>query len=194
MKMKLVVIIAGILIMFCNSANSKSVDCIALCDQCVEVSDTLTHMACTKHCEEHMQNNNGKLSCSKLTELNEGSLSLEGQIDAINARTLELIDSGDYLTIVEELFTDDCININNGQAPVFGKEDMKKEWIYWFGSNHVKWVRFNHSAFGESDGKVWEDGTLYAYKDDALIGSNRYIHIYKRVEGTLLNFINIYFD
>ncbi|XP_072045342.1 uncharacterized protein [Amphiura filiformis] len=194
MKMNLVVLIAGIFIMFCNSANSELVDCIAFCDHCAEVSDTLKHMSCTKNCDELKKNDNGKISCSKLTARIEGSLSLENEIDAINARKSELIKSGDYSTIVEELFTNDCININNGQAPVVGKEDMEKEWLYWFGSNHINRLVYVHSAFGESDGEVWEDGTLYGYKDDVLIGSNRYMHVYKRVDGTLLNYINIYFN
>ncbi|XP_072029695.1 uncharacterized protein [Amphiura filiformis] len=196
MKVSLVISVAGIFIMFCNSANSESVDCITRCNECVEVSDTLTHMGCTKHCEEYKQNNNGKMSCSKLAAPSKGSLSLEYEINAMNARISEMIESGDYSAIIEELFADDCINVVNGQAPILGKEDMKQEWLKWFESNpSVNRVLYTPSAFGEeNNGKVWEDGVLNAYHDDAVIGSARYMYIYKRVNGTLLRFINAYFE
>ncbi|XP_072045343.1 uncharacterized protein [Amphiura filiformis] len=194
-KMNLLVLIAGIFIMCCNPANSESVDCIALCDQCADVSDTLTHMGCTKHCEELKQNDNGKMSCSKLTAPNKGSLSLEDEINAINARITGLAANGDYPAIVEEFFTDDCINIVNGQAPVFGKEDMKNEWFTWFKSNHIDRITLTVSAFGDNNGEVWEDGISTAYhQDDGLIGAIRYMYVFKRVNGTLLHFITIYFD
>ncbi|XP_072035396.1 uncharacterized protein [Amphiura filiformis] len=198
MKINLVILVTGISIMFCNSANSESVDCIALCDQCVEVSDTLSHMSCTKHCEEHKQNDNGKMPCSKLTAPNKGSLSLENEINAANVRRWELAETieegGDYSAIVEKLFTDDCINIINGQTPAFDKEVIARGWSYWFESNHVNRGIDTTNAFGENNGKVWEDGIMTAYHDDAAIGSFRYIFVYKRVNGTLLNFINIFFD
>ncbi|XP_072028042.1 uncharacterized protein [Amphiura filiformis] len=138
MKMNLVVLVAGIFIIFCNSANSESVDCIALCNECVEVSDTLTHMGCTKHCEEHKQNDNGKMSCSKL-------------------------------------------------------RDTKQEWFEYFGSNpSINRESFTTTAFGENTGMVWEDGIANLYQDDTLIGSEGYMHVYKRVNGKLLRFIEIY--
>ncbi|XP_072029718.1 uncharacterized protein [Amphiura filiformis] len=194
MKMNLVVLVAGIFTLFCNSANSESVDCIALCNECVVVSDTLTHMGCTKHCEELKQRDNGKMSCSKLTAPIKGSLSLEDEINAMNARVLELTESGDYSAIFDEYFTDDCINVVNGQAPAFGKEDIKQKWFEYFGSNpSINRELCTTSAFGENNGKVWEDGIANAYQDDALIGSYQYMYVYKRVNGTLLRFIEIYF-
>ncbi|XP_072029698.1 uncharacterized protein [Amphiura filiformis] len=194
MKMNLVVLVAGIFIIFCNSENSESVDCIALCNECVEASDTLTHMGCTKHCEELTQRDNGKMSCSKLTAPSKGSLSLEDEINAMNARISEMIESGDHSAIIEELFVDDCINVVNGQAPGFGKEDVMLIWSDWFKSNpSVNRALYTPSAFGENNGKVWEDGIANVYHDDALIGSLRYMVVYKRVNGTLLRFIEIYF-
>ncbi|XP_072029713.1 uncharacterized protein [Amphiura filiformis] len=194
MKMNLVVLVTGIFMMFCNPANSESVDCIALCNECVEISDTLTHMGCNKHCEEHKQNDNGKMSCSKLTAPNKGALSLEDEIDANHVRISEMMKSGDYSTIIEELFVDDCINVANGQAPRFGKEDTKQEWFEYFGSNpSINRVSFTTTAFGENTGMVWEDGIANLYQDDTLIGSERYKYVYKRVKGTLLRFIEIYF-
>ncbi|XP_072047621.1 uncharacterized protein [Amphiura filiformis] len=195
-RMNLVVLIAGIFTMFCNFANSESVDCVTLCNECVEVWDTLTHIGCTKHCEEHEQNENGKMSCSKLTAPNKGSVSLGVEINAIGARVSELIESGaDYSAIVEELYADDCINVNYGQAPVFGKKDTKQEYLYYFGRNpNINRVTFTSSAFGENNGKVWEDGIGKVYQNDALIDSFRYMFIYKRVDGTLLRFFSIYFE
>ncbi|XP_072028043.1 uncharacterized protein [Amphiura filiformis] len=194
MKMNLVVLVDGIFIIFCNSANSESVDCIALCNECVEVSDTLTHLGCTKHCEELKQRDNGKMSCSKLTAPIKGSLSLEDEIKAMNARVSEMTESGDYSAIVEAFFTDDCMNVVDGQAPAFGKEDVKQQWYSWFGSNpSINRSTYTTTAFGENNGRVWEDGVLYGYQDDVLIGSMRYMYIYKRVNGTLRRFINIYF-
>ena len=67
MKMDLVVMVVGIFIMFCNAVNSKTADCVALCNHCVKGSDTLDHMGCTKHCEELTQKDDGKITCSKLT-------------------------------------------------------------------------------------------------------------------------------
>ncbi|XP_072047620.1 uncharacterized protein [Amphiura filiformis] len=193
--MKLVVFIAGIFIMYCNSANSELVDCIALCNECVEVSDTLRHMGCTKQCEEHKQNDKSNISCSKLTAPNKGSVSLGVEINAIGARLSELIESGaDFSAIVEELYADDCINANYGHAPVFGKKGVEQEYINYYGRNpNINRLTFNSSAFGENNGKVWEDGIGKFYQDDALIDSFRYMFIYKRVGGTLLRFFSIYF-
>ncbi|XP_072029710.1 uncharacterized protein [Amphiura filiformis] len=193
MKMNLVVLVAGIFIMFCNSVNSESVDCIALCNECVAVSDTLTHMGCTKHCEELTQRDNGKMSCTKLTALNKGSLSLEEEINSINARMSELIESDDISAIFDEFLADDYTYVVNGQAPAFGKEDVMQQWFVWFKSNpSVNRVLYTPSAFGENNGNVWEDGIVNIYQDDALIGSCRYMHVYKRVNGTLLRYIEIY--
>ncbi|XP_072029703.1 uncharacterized protein [Amphiura filiformis] len=194
MKMNLVVLVAGIFIIFCNSVNSESVDCIALCNECVEISDTLTHMGCTKHCEEHKQNDNGKMSCSRLTAPDKGSLSLEDEISAINARTSELIKSGDISGIIDEFVADDCTIVVNGLAPGFGKEDIRQQWFDWFESTpSVNRALYTISAFGENNGKVWEDGIAHSYRDNTLIGSVQYMYVYKRVNGTLLRFIEIYF-
>ncbi|XP_072029720.1 uncharacterized protein [Amphiura filiformis] len=194
MKMNLVVLVAGILIIFCNSVNSESVDCIALCNECVKISDTLTHMGCTKHCEEHKQNDNGKISCSKLTAPDKGSLSLEDEISAIHSRMSELIKSGDISGIIDAFVADDCTVVVNGLAPGFGKEDVKQQWFDWFKSNpSVNRALYTPSAFGENNGKVWEDGIANNYKEDVFIGSVRYKYVYKRVKGTLLRFIEIYF-
>ncbi|XP_072029701.1 uncharacterized protein [Amphiura filiformis] len=193
MKMNLVVLVAGIFIIFCNSV-SESVDCIALCNECVKISDTLTHMGCTKHCEEHKQNDNDKISCSKLTAPDKGSLSLEDEISAIHARTSELIESGDISGIIDEFVADDCTIVVNGLAPGFGKEDIKQKWFEYFGSNpSINRQLYTIIAFGENNGKVWEDGIANLYQDDALIGSDQYMYVYKRVNGTLLRFIEIYF-
>ncbi|XP_072036051.1 uncharacterized protein [Amphiura filiformis] len=138
------------------------------------------------------------MPCSKLTAPNKGSLSLEDEINATKAKRYELVENveegSDYSAIIDKLFTDDCINIINGQAPVFGKEGMAHEWSYWFESNHVNWGTHTTNAFGEKLGKVWEDGIMTAYRDDAVIGTSRYIFVYKRVNGNLLNFIDIFFD
>ncbi|XP_072029717.1 uncharacterized protein [Amphiura filiformis] len=193
MKMNLVVLVAGIFIMF-NFGNSESVDCIGVCNECVEVSDTLTHMGCTKHCEELKQRDNCKMSCSKLTAPNKGSLSLEEEINAINSRISKLIESGDYSAIYEELFADDCTIVVNGQAPVFGKEEIVQQFIDFLKSNpSANRASYTPSAFGENNGKVWESGIANVYHDDAVIGSVRYMYVYKRVNGTLLRFIEIYF-
>ncbi|XP_072029712.1 uncharacterized protein [Amphiura filiformis] len=150
-------------------------------------------MGCTKHCEEHKQNDNGKMSCSKLRAPNKGILSLEDEIDANHVRISEMIKNGDYSTIIEDLFVDDCINVVNGQAPRFGKEDTKQEWFEYFGSNpSINRESFTTTAFGENTGMVWEDGIANLYQDDTLIGSERYMHVYKRVNGTLLRYIEIY--
>ncbi|XP_072028037.1 uncharacterized protein [Amphiura filiformis] len=193
--MNLVVLVAGIFIIFCNSVNSESVDCIALCNECVKISDTLTHMGCTKHCEEHKQNDNGKITCSKLTAPNKGSLGLEDEFNAIHARMSELIECGDISAIFDEFVADDCIQIvGDGLAPVFGKEDVRQMWFDWFKSNpSVNRELYTTSAFGENNGKVWEDGIAHSYHDDALIGSIQYMWVYKRVNGTLLRFMEIDF-
>ncbi|XP_072028033.1 uncharacterized protein [Amphiura filiformis] len=195
MKMNLVVLVAGIFIMFCNSGDCESMDCITLCNECVEISDTLTHMGCTKHCEEHKQNDNGKMSCSKLTAPNKGSLSLEDEINAINARMSELAESGEISAIVEEFVADDCTIVVDGLAPGFGKEDVRKLWFDWYKSNPSinRDLYTTTTAFGENNGMVWENGISNPYHDEVLIGSVRYIYIYKRVNGTLLRFIEIYF-
>ncbi|XP_072029726.1 uncharacterized protein [Amphiura filiformis] len=194
MKMNLVVLVASIFIIFCNSANSESVDCIALCNECVEVSETLHHMGCNKHCEELKQNDNGKITCSQLTAPNKGSRSLEEEINAIDARISELIEKRDYSAIVEEFFTDDCTIVSNGLAPGFGKEVVMQLWIDWFESNpSINRVLFTTTAFGENNGWVWVDGISKPYHGDALIGTLRYMHVYKRINGTLLRFIEVFF-
>ncbi|XP_072049524.1 uncharacterized protein [Amphiura filiformis] len=194
MKLNLVVMVAGIFIMFCNFANSKTEDCITLCNQCVVVSDTLSHMGCTKHCEELKQKDGGKLSCQLLTAPNKGSSSLGDEIKASYARLSELFESCDYSTIVEELYTDDCVLVLNGQAPGFGKEDMKQGFVNYVETYpNVNRVSYTSTAFGENNGYVWEDGTGYGYHDDALVNSWRYMYVYKRVKGTLLHFMDIAF-
>ncbi|XP_072025518.1 uncharacterized protein [Amphiura filiformis] len=189
--MNLAVMVVGI--MFFNTANSETEDCITLCNQCVEASDTLAHMGCAKHCEKLTQKDDGKFSCSKLTALDKGNPSLEDEINAFHARISELVASGDYSALVEELYADGCVLAMNGQAPTFGKEDMTQSWFDWSESNSVNRVLYTSTVFGENNGKVWEDGIINSYKDDALVGSLRYMYVYKRVNGTLRLFIEILF-
>ncbi|XP_072021746.1 uncharacterized protein [Amphiura filiformis] len=195
MKLNLVIIVAGIFIMFCNFVNSEAEDCITLCNQCVVVSDTLSHMRCTKHCEELKQKDGGKFSCQLLTAPNKGTPSLGDEIKASYPRMYELFASGDYSTIVEELYTDDCVIVINGQAPKFGKEGVKQVFVEYNVENFpsVNRISYTSTAFGENDGYVWEDGTGYGYHDDALVNSWRYIYVYKRVKGNLLHFMDIDF-
>ncbi|XP_072025514.1 uncharacterized protein [Amphiura filiformis] len=189
MTKNLVVMAVGIFIMSCNSANSETEDCIALCNECVKVSDTLTHMGCTKHCKKLKQKDDDNISCSKLTAPHNGNPSLEDEINAIHAKMSELVESRDFSTIVEEFYADDCVAVLNGQAPVF---DMTQCWFDWFESNpSVTRVSYTSTAFGENSGKVWEDVIGHAYKDDALIGSFGYMYVYKRINGTLVIFIEI---
>ncbi|XP_072021765.1 uncharacterized protein [Amphiura filiformis] len=194
MKMNLVVIVASIFITCCNFANSETEDCITLCNQCVEVSDTITHMTCTKHCKDLKLKNDNNISCQQMTALNKGNPSLGDEIKAFNAKVSKLIEGGDYSAIVEEIYTDDCFILFNGYAPGFGKEDTKQVWFAWFESNpSFNRILFTTTAFGESGGYVWEDGIANAYHDDVLVGSWRYMYVYKRVNGNLLLFMDIDF-
>ncbi|XP_072025503.1 uncharacterized protein [Amphiura filiformis] len=194
MKKHLVVMVLGIFIMCFNSAISETVDCIALCNQCVEVSDTLTHMSCTKHCAELTQKAVGKITCSKLTAPNKGNPSLEDEIKAIHARISELVESGDYSTIVEEFYVDDCVSVIKGQSPRFGKEELTQAWFDVFESNpRVNLELYTTTGLGENNGIVWEDGISHDYQDDILVGSFRFMNLYKRVNGTLLIFIEVLF-
>ncbi|XP_072025976.1 uncharacterized protein [Amphiura filiformis] len=192
MKKSLIVMV-GIFVAVCNSnSNSKTEECIAHCNECVEVSDTITHMGCTKHCEELMEKDHGDITCSKLTAPNEGSHSVEDEINAFHAKISELVKSGDVSAIVEALYVDDSVYVASGQAPWFGKEDMKQAWIYWFESNpSVNGLIYTSTAFGESNGKVWEGGIGNCYHDDVLVGSFQYMYVYKRVNGGLLLSIEI---
>ncbi|XP_072025975.1 uncharacterized protein [Amphiura filiformis] len=195
MKMNLVVMVVGVFIMVCNADDSKTEDCIALCSQCVEVSDTLAHMGCTKHCEELTQEDDGKITCSKLTARNKGTPSLENEINAHNARLSELFESGDYSAMVEELHTDDTVYVIPGQAPRFGKEDFQQAWIDWSEANPtINRVSLTTTAFGENNGKIWADGIVNNYQEDALVGLEQYMRVYKRVNGTLLIYIHIEWD
>ncbi|XP_072048411.1 uncharacterized protein [Amphiura filiformis] len=194
MKLNLVVMVAGIFIMFCKFANSEMEDCIALCHQCVVVSDTLSQMGCTKHCEELEQRDGGKFSCQLLTAPIKGSSSLGDEIKVFNARVSELFESGDYSTIAEQLYADDCVLVTNGHAPGFGKEAISQVFVDYVNNYpSVNRITYISTAFGEDNGYVWEDGTGYGYHDDALINSWRYMYVYKRVNGNLLLFIDIDF-
>ncbi|XP_072025972.1 uncharacterized protein [Amphiura filiformis] len=195
MKKTLIVMVVGIYTLVCTSANqSENEDCIALCNQCVEVSDTLTHMGCNKHCEKLKQKDDGKLSCPNLIAPIKGSPALEDEIEAFNARASELCENGDYSTMVEELYTDDCVVVFNGQAPGFGKEDMKRAWIEFF-ENVPSYNRavFTTTAFGENNGNSWADGVADFYQNDVLAFSWRYMFLFKRVNGALLLFMDIDF-
>ncbi|XP_072049087.1 uncharacterized protein [Amphiura filiformis] len=192
MKMNLVVMVIGIFIMFSNSVNSKKDDCIEICNECVELSDTLSHLGCTRHCEEFKENNNGHISCSRLTELDHGSPHLEDEIKQINAKKSKLIAAGDIDAIIQEIYADDCIYMIKGQAPGFGKADMELVWYDWFESNPgIDLIEYTPSAFGEHSGRVWEDGVGTAYKDDVLVGSFHHMEIYKRINGRLFLYIDI---
>ncbi|XP_072025974.1 uncharacterized protein [Amphiura filiformis] len=195
MKKTLIVMVVGIYTLVFTSANhSENEDCLALCNQCVEVSDTLAHMACTKHCKEHKQDD-GKLSCPNLTAPNRGSPSLDDEINLFNARAIELLVSGDVSTMVEEMYTDDCIVVFNGEAPGFGKEDFQQAWIDWSEANPtINRVSLTTTAFGENNGKIWADGIVNNYQEDALVGLEQYMRVYKRVNGTLLIYIHIEWD
>ncbi|XP_072025505.1 uncharacterized protein [Amphiura filiformis] len=194
MKKSLFVML-GIFVTVCNSANSKTEDCIALCNQCVEVSDTIAHMGCTKHCEELMEKDHGKMTCSKLTALNKDIPSVEDEINAFHARISELVESSDVSAIVEELYTDDSIGVINGQAPLWGKEDFEQAWSDWFESNpSINRLLYTSTAFGKSNGKVWEDGVGNCYHDDVLVGSFRYMYVYKLADEGLLLFMDIEWD
>ncbi|XP_072024983.1 uncharacterized protein [Amphiura filiformis] len=193
MKMNLVLMVVGVFIMFCNSANSETENCVALCNHCVEVSDTLSNMRCTKHCEK-LKQTDGEISCSKLTAPNKGSPLLEYELELFHARMSELVKSGDYSTIVEELYADECVLGINGQAPAFGKEDVTQAWFEFLGSNpSVNRMSYTRTAFGEDNGKVWEDGIINSYQDDALVGSFRDMNVYKRINGKLILIIEIAF-
>ncbi|XP_072025500.1 uncharacterized protein [Amphiura filiformis] len=194
MEMNLVVMVVGIFIIVCNARNSGPEDCIGLCDQCVEVSDTLAHMECTKHCEELWYKDDEKLTCSRLTAPNKGNPSLEDEINAYNAKISEIIESGDYSKLVKEFYTDDCVTVIDGQAPWFGEKDLKQAWLAWSeGNPNVDRVLFTTTAFGENNGMVWADGIANSYQNDALVGSFRYMVVYKRINGTLLRYIVISF-
>ncbi|XP_072025516.1 uncharacterized protein [Amphiura filiformis] len=191
MMVNLVVVVVSIFIMFFNSASSETKDCIALCNECVEVSETLTHMRCTKHCEKLKQNEDGIISCSKITAPNKGNPSLEVEINELHARISELVKNGEYSAMVEEVYTNDCFGVANGQAPFIGKEEMAQVWFNWLTSNGINRPLYTSTAFGESKGYVWDDGIVNAYKDDVFVASVRYMKVYKRVHRTLLIFVDI---
>ncbi|XP_072048412.1 uncharacterized protein [Amphiura filiformis] len=194
MKRNLAIMVVGIFIMFCVYADCEMEDCIALCNQCVVVSDTLTHMGCTKHCEELKQKDGGKFSCQLLTAPNKGNPSLGDELKAFNAKLSTLFASGDYSAFAEELYTDDCVIVLNGLAPGFGKEGLKQLLADYAESYPtVNRMSFTSSAFGENNGYIWEDGTGNGYQDDTLVGSWRYMYVYKRVNGNLHLFMHLEF-
>ncbi|XP_072025501.1 uncharacterized protein [Amphiura filiformis] len=194
MEMNLVVMVVGVFNIVCNAMHSGPEDCIGLCDQCVEVSDTLAHMECTKHCEELWYKDDEKLTCSRLTAPNKGNPSLKHELNAYFARLSERIESGDYSALVQEFYTDDSVVVINGQAPCFGKEAIKQAWFDWSESNPtVNRLLYTTTAFGENNGQIWVDGIANMYQENALVGSFRYINVFKRVNGTLLVYIHVAF-
>ncbi|XP_072025977.1 uncharacterized protein [Amphiura filiformis] len=135
-----------------------------------------------------MQMNDGKITCSKLTAPNKGNPSLKHELNAHFARLSESFERGDYSALVQEFYTDDSVIVIDGQAPCFGKKEIKQAWIDWSESNPtINRLVFTTTAFGENNGQIWADGIDGMYQEDALVGSDRYMNVYKRVNGTLLH-------
>ncbi|XP_072025979.1 uncharacterized protein [Amphiura filiformis] len=196
MRINLVVVmVIGVFIMVCNADDSKMEDCLALCNQCFEVSDTLAHMECTKHCDELVQKEHGKITCSQLKAPTIGNPSLKKEINAYYAKASETIESGDYSALVQKFYTDDCVTVVDGLAPWFGREELKQAWIDWSKSNPTsKRILYTITAFGENNGHIWVDGIGNTYHDDALVGTYRLIDVFKRVDGILLIDIHVAFE
>lgn len=188
--MNLGVIVVSIFIVFCNAdISAVTKNCIAKCRECVQGSATLTHLQCTKHCEDVSEKDGGEITCAKLEV--QDSPKLEADLKKFNDGLSSKIKSGDYPGVVDMYYTDDCVAVIGGDGPYSGKEQFKKGWIEW-SEGYPQDISFSTTAYGEKNGLVWEQG-LGVYP--ALAGSIRYMRVYRRDDmGALRIYIHMEYE